>query len=68
MCNKIEVRQGDKKGKFKIMVNHIQEGCELSSPLTANAMATKLLARFPNAQLFLMAIDEKKVTVPENKG
>lgn len=52
MSHSITVTKGE-KGKFKILVNFIQEGVELSSAELANHNAVKLQKRYPAAIIIL---------------
>ena len=51
----VEVVKGSKDGCFKVLVNHIQNGCELHSPQLANNHAKSLVERhYQSAKLVLI--------------
>ena len=51
----VEVVPGSKNGSFKVLVNHIQNGCELHSPHLANNQAKSLVERhYQSAKLVLI--------------
>lgn len=66
--SKIHVVKSE-KGKFKVLVNWIQNGVELSSPEIANAHAKKLKEKhYPAATVTLWIDKEEKVEITIDKA
>lgn len=69
--SRIEVVKGSKTGKFRVLVNCIQDGCELSSAIAANTHAAFLKTRYPAYTVILVpvapAAPAAPVTNPEKK-
>lgn len=58
----IQVIKGE-KGSFRVLVNYVQFGCALHSPVLANKHAEALKSStYPTATLILIAIEEKAET------
>lgn len=57
----IEVVKGEKKGAFRVLVNRIQEGCELHSHVLANNHATQLKAQRYPAAILVLFVEEIRV-------
>lgn len=56
--SRIDVVQRD-KGKFRVLVNFIQYGTELTSPILANQTAEQLKERtYPKAEIHLVIIEK----------
>ncbi len=62
--SRIDVVKGERKGKFRVLVNYVQFGVELSSPQLANNHAKTLKdTHYPTAELHLaVIIEQEKVT------
>jgi len=56
---RIEVVQGTKKGLFRVLVNYVQEGCELHSHLLANHQASQLKTKYPAAIIIPINLEIK---------
>jgi hypothetical protein len=57
--SRIEVTKGQTKGGFRVLVNWIQHGCEIHSPVLANQQATQLKERvYPTATLVLITVEK----------
>ena len=66
--SKIVVTKGSKEGKFKVLVNWIQNGVELSSPEIANVHAKKLKEKYyPAATVTLWVNKDEKVQITVDK-
>lgn len=50
------------KGKFRVLVNYVQDGCELSSAIAANDKARKLKETYPTYLIVLFPIEPTEPT------
>jgi hypothetical protein len=50
------------KGKFRVLVNYVQDGCELSSAIAANDKAKKLSVIYPKYVVVLFPVETTVTT------